>query len=527
VSDGVTGVAAVRLVLVTDRSPARAHARLRHCVSLVLNLAADGGIDEAEAENWKADGWPAFRPCGSVPVVSTDVVRGAFDIREPRDAGWAVIAQQREALLAPTWQNVISVLCAVLVDGDRVVADVAIRNQGALEVAADIVGCTIIESIRAFRPEPLSRARFWLGEMLGKGLCGRGRVQLRGSPQVLVYAETPNHWRQLGPIVAELKRRGVTCAFLSAAVGGLQAFVPPMGECEVISLDRRALSPRALVPLLGNLRRVGRACARGEVSGETLSYLQRRAEYARWVYEKAFHAARGVSPAVGLFGDASAHRPAGVAESLRAAGATTVTAQHGAVVDAVRYSEMTEYVFVWDDASATAMQAAGSPAVPVVIGVPTAVPKDHRSSAPDAHSVLLAPTAAPVSDVLAWLEAAARVAEQADGLRECLVRLHPSMTGGRVEEVLMSRNGLTLATTEDLAETLARVSWVITRSHSVAHEARLSGLPVAWFDGEGAGPALRWLAPDLTKDAEVKSVSAQPAALVAADWIESRLHDHP
>jgi hypothetical protein len=475
VGDLVRGASRVNRVLVTDRPP-RPWRNVAD--GTLIAPVGDGGVfDAALAREWAKAGHAAAQVAGSVDALDSATVRDVFDVA-PTDDALAWIGVQREAVLADDWRWMLAWIPSAL-QGAVVDVDVRPDRLGAVEEAARCAGASMEGvSRRRFGSLRHSAAAFWLGEVLWKGL--RAPRATCGSAEVLFYAETANHWRHCGPIARELASRGHTVAFIPAAIGAAEAFRPDaIGT--VPSLDARALSPHRARGLVGAMVAGGRSPVRisGRLSEAAADALSLRAAYARLVYEKARCVGRGISTRACVFGDASAHRPAGLAAGLREAGVPTAAIQHGAVMDARRYAQATDVFLAWDAGSARRLDGEPTLARTIVVGLP-GVEAEMGAVGTDPvgmPAVLIAPSDVSERLLGAWIEGACAIAAGNDG-RAIRIRLHPRTPAG-VRAAMAGRFPEVDGGSETLVQALARSAVVLHDGSSVGAEARLLGVPEA------------------------------------------------
>ncbi len=470
-----------RCVLITDRRPTPSISP--GAFDLVLPIGDSGHLDTNLAQEWSSAGLavPSTNDAYSRTVFAPDESIYRIRPREEADRGWSVIQDQLHAVLTPGWPELVAVMRQHVSADDNLVVRVRCEFRGAVEVGAAAVGACVSSVSSCWRSMVrYSRTAFLLGEVLGKAVAARGRVSSRRC-SVIVYAEVQNHWRQLAPVVEALRRCELDVLFANAAVRSFRPYIPEgiLPE-DTISLDRRCCLPRPMGALIAALVSVRRPVVEGSMSRVSMRFVARKARYLRWVYAKGYASCIGLRAITALFGDCSAHRPAGVAHSFGDQGATTFTMQHGAVVDARRYLECTDYMFAWDERSAHILVESGMQAQPLVVGVPTVgalAQRMHRV----ADGVLVAPTwrqssasADWLSDVLAGFPRGA--------FSRIRIRLHPA-AGAQAEVAQVVGKFVEVGALLDdgtLDDALLSASVVVTDSHSVREEARLLGLPVVW-----------------------------------------------
>lgn len=475
-------------VLVTDRKPWRAPPP----VDEVVPVGADGGWSKELAATWIAAGFATRRPEEALSgPVSTDLVRRHFDVCEAHYP--TVISRQREALLTPKWSAVMSWLPSALRGAAEILVDVPTHLLGCIEVCSP--QNVRLTCLRGRRGQLLSSsAWFLLGELGAKGLSNRSRAargQLRRSVDVLAYAEVPNHWRGLAPVVARLARQGRTVAFCSAAVGGVRAFVPDTKSAAcVLSLDHLALGPRALVRSLGVVAQTHKpAAVVGGISRAAAEALGWRALRCYWVYHKAGAVTQLLEPEVVLFGDASGPRAAAMCDAFRNRGVPSVALQHGHISDVRRYVQASDHFMVWNEASGDAVTRGGYSGGVHVVGNPgleaeVSSPLCECANRRGVRGVLVAPTATTADQLSRWLALAGDAVFSYDG-RTPRVRLHPSMrTEWATREV--AKNGMLVSRSASLAQDLLESSMVLTNSPSVHTEALALGVPSHMLTGAGS-----------------------------------------
>lgn len=407
---------------------------------------------------------------------SPAAVRALFRLSPSGDRGYEVINEQREAILAPAWAAAMGWLPAVLARFDGVVADVESSTLGLVEESARRAGVP-------YRRGGLhllsrwSRLMFLLGEVLSKALVAHAKSSNR-DVDILFYAEVPNHWRHVEPVASELRARGHRVGFLQSAVQGLGPLVSEVSDDGVeCSLDWLALRPGTLVALL----KAAAGLPLPEVQAPTLSAgavhgLRRRALYSRLVYEKARLVGRGLRCRVCVFGDASAHRPAGLSRGLAESGIPTVSMQHGAIADPVRYRQQTDVFMVWDQCSAEA--CASWSADCRVVGVPgLEAERSRQSEQPpgQADRALLAPTLGSAADLIAWVRDAAALSRRMRPDLRLFVRLHPRTPAHVCTAFLAAELATPVPRGEGVAESILASDLVISDGSSILTEARLFG----------------------------------------------------
>jgi hypothetical protein len=478
-------------LLVTDRGPGRAARAIQNGAGLMVAPIGRGGVFSARlGDAWRSVGALVVEVPTDVDAVDSRMVRDVFDLTTP-DEGYEWIRFQREAIVAEEWRSILAWVPRVVM-WREVVADVVPWRLGAVEEAvrlgAGTIGTTVDRAASLYR---YSRSSFWAGEVALKAAAApRGRADA----DVLFYADTPNHWRHCAPVAEELARRGLSVGFIAAAIAGVHAFVPP-GIPVVTSLDSRALRPDVLSSMVHGVRQQpdARVAASGRISDAAGDSLTRRARYARMVYEKARAVGRSMSARVCVFGDASAHRPAGLAAGLREIGVPSIAVQHGAIGDARRYAQSTDVFLVWDAESARAVAAEPAMARTLVVGSPALEAETRELGGrqePIGGRVLLTPSNRSERVLREWIASAIDVCASA-GAKDVVLRMHP-LSPPDVARAMASEFPVCVSETASLAEDVLAADVVVHDGSSVGAEARLLGVPEVRMSTAVSGASVRY-----------------------------------
>lgn len=479
-----------RSLLITDRHPGPAARVRRRGAWCVVPVAADGSYGVSLAEAWQGAGYEVVESFSRTGVDSA-TVRALFTVEEIDDA-YRIINLQREAVLAPEWPQLLAWLPSVSSDHDSILVDVRPDWLGAVEASVAPECRRVVRSVRRHAPLRYSLPWFVLGEWLAKGVCApRARMVRR---DVIFYAELANHWRQLAPIAAALRERGLRLGFAAAAVASRKPFIPEVfaggAYGPTASLDRSAISPPLALEIFSAIANVPPSVVRGALSAEARAALAARALHCRRVYEKFRVVSRDIACSVLVMGDGSSHRPAALIHAFERRGVPTVVVQHGMVADVVRYLTPAQHFLAWDSQSERAVLDAGIASRTRVVGIPSldiAVREMDRHNGSVGGGILLAPTYGSEAAISEWIALALRTIEEVGwGNATIVVRLHPQTDPTVVGRIAASIGRAELSREPDLTRDLLNTDIVVTDGSSVGVEALAAGLRVFSLSDQGA-----------------------------------------
>lgn len=497
--------------LVVDRGPGLVD-RLGNRERFVVPVGSTGSYSDSLARLWGRAGYRVAQPRSPHSHTTTSAVRHAFDVLTTTDCE-QVLSDQREALLAPEWPQILAWLPETLQQLSPATVIAAVRPWllGAVETACrSLETCSVVSARASLRSRArYGRVSFIAGEVILKGFCNQHsgfRRNLRRD--MALYAEVPNHFRQLSPVVPRLASQGVSVLVLKAAVAKVHAYSPPLepGEAShcartdnsVCSLDRLALHPRPLLATVASLRRSRCPEITGDVSDKAKKALARRARYYAWVYDKIANVIPMIDVGIVVMGDSAGHRTAAISHYCRRVGVPTVAMQHGFVADIPRYHQTADVFLVWDQQSAEALSSGGGDG-PVfrVVGSP-GLEAEYRSASKrnlgeqtkaQQHSppiVLLAPSLRSERFLHSWLRICQEVTDSlgADEFTPVLrLRLHPSTPADARRSLRSSVGGAEADDGRPLASSLLLSAVVVTTSQSsLIWEANSLGVPVVMFE---------------------------------------------